>query len=124
MFAAAPLFEYESGKAQQYEYQHQAEQEKMAAKDREIERRNRLLKALAQRNVASAAGGSSLEGTPLALVKRDFREFSLESLSAKASTAAKVSGLRAAGVTAKRLGTINAVASLFDTAKQAYGAGG
>ena len=115
--------QYQAGKAQQYEYQRQAEQEKVSARDREIERRNRLLQALAQRNVSSAAGGASLEGSPIALINRDVREFSLESLSSEATTASRVAGLRAAGISAKRIGTINAFSSVFSTGASVAGMG-
>jgi uncharacterized membrane protein YebE (DUF533 family) len=114
--AVAAYGSYQSGKAQQYEYQRQAEQEKLSARDREIERRNRLLKALSQRTVAAASSGAALEGTPSALINRDFREYSLESLSAQASSASTQAGLRAAGTNAKRIGTINAVSNIIDFA--------
>lgn len=107
---------YQQGKAQKYEYKRQADQDKLAAKDREIERRSRLLKALSQRTVAAASSGAALEGTPTALINRDFREYSLESLSAQASSASTQAGLRAAGSNAKRIGTINAVGNLFEAA--------
>jgi len=114
--AAAAYGNYQQGKATQYEYQRQAEQEKLAARDREIERRNRLLRALSQRTVAAAAGGSSLEGSPAALINRDVREFNLESLSSEASSASTQAGLRAAGTNARRIGTIKAVGNLLDFA--------
>lgn len=104
---------YEGGKAQQYEYQSRAEEEKLAARDREIGRRNKLLKALAQRNVASGAANTALEGTDIALINKDLSEYSLETLSNEAMTAKRVSSLEAAGKNAKRIGTISAVSDLF-----------
>lgn len=112
--AVAAYGSYEAGKAQQYEYKRQAEQEKLSARDREIERRGRLLKALSQRTVAAASGGAALEGSPTALINRDFREYSLESQSSAATSASNQAGLRAAGSNARRLGTINAVGNLLD----------
>lgn len=107
---------YEGGKAQQYEYKSRAEEEKLAARDREIGRRNKLLKAIAQRNVSSAASGTALEGTDIALINKDFGEYSLESLSSEAMTAKRVSSLNAAGTNAKRIGTISAIGDLFAAA--------
>jgi hypothetical protein len=104
---------YQAGKAQQYEYKRQAEQEKLSAQDREIERRNRLLQALGQRTVGAAAFGATLEGTPAALINRDAREYSLESLSSQASSASQIAGLKAAGSNAKRAGTIQAIGNLI-----------
>lgn len=119
--ATAAYASYEGGKAQKYEYQSRAEEEKLAARDREIARRNKLLKSLAQRNVASAAGGTALEGTDIALINRDFSEYSLESLSSEAMTAKRVSSLKAAGKNAKRMGTISAASSLFAGASAVSG---
>lgn len=117
--ATAAYGSYQAGKAQQYEYQRQADQEKLAARDREIERRNRLLKSLSQRTVAAASGGAALEGTPTALINRDVREYGLESLSADAMSASTQAGLKAAGKNAKRVGTINAVGNIIDFASAA-----
>ena len=105
--------QYQAGKATQYEYRRQAEQEKLSARDREIERRNRLLGALASRTVAAAAGGATLEGSPSALIARDVKEYGLESLSSEAMSASTQAGLRAAGTNAYRIGVINAASSLF-----------
>ena len=113
---AAAYGSYQQGKAQQYEYKRQADQEKLAARDREIERRNRLLGALSRRTVAAASSGAALEGTPTALINRDVREYGLESLSAQASSASTQAGLRAAGSNARKAGTINAIGNLFDAA--------
>lgn len=118
---ASAYASYEGGKAQKYEYQSRAEEEKLAARDREIARRNKLLKSLAERNVASAAGGTALEGTDIALINRDLSEYSLESLSSEAMTAKRVSSLKAAGKNAKRLGTISAAADLFQGASAISG---
>ena len=114
---------YQSGKAQEYEYKRQAEQEKLSAKDREIERRNRLIKALAERTVGAAAFGSTLEGTPAALINRDAREYNLESLSSQATSASQVTGLRTAGTNAARIGTINAIGNLLQGAAGAASIG-
>jgi len=112
--ATAAYSSYSACKFQQFENERRADQEKLAARDREIERRNRLLKSLSQRTVAAASGGASLEGSPMALINRDFREYSLESLSSGASSASTQAGLRAAGGNARRIGTINAAGNLFD----------
>jgi hypothetical protein len=111
--AAAAYSSYETGKAQKYQYQAQAEEAKTEARDKELQRRQRLLRAIAGRNVASAAGGTALEGTDIALVNRDFREYSLDSLTSEAMTKARVNSLRAAGKSAYRVGIGNATASLL-----------
>ena len=111
--------QYQQGKATEYEYKAQAEEEKKAAKDAEIQRRQKLIRALAQRNVASAASGTALEGTDIALINRDFREYSLDTLTGEAMTSARVRSLRAAGKNAKRIGILNASSTLLAGAAQA-----
>jgi hypothetical protein len=110
----AAVSSVQAGNAQKAEFQRQAEQEKLAARDREIERKGRLLKALSSRNVAAATSGGTLEGSPAALIKSDMRQYNLESLSSSAGSASTVSGLKAAGTNAQRLGYINATSSLLD----------
>lgn len=112
---------HESAKAAQYEYKARADEEKMSARDREIARRDKLLKALAQRNVAAAAGGTSLEGTPVALAMSDLNQYSLESLSSEAMTAARVSSLNAAGKNVRRIARINIAADLAGAASSMMG---
>jgi hypothetical protein len=74
------------------------------------------LKALAQRNVASAAGNSALEGSDIALVNRDFSEYSLESLSDDAMTAKRMATMNQAGKNAKKIGIIKASGGLIAAA--------
>jgi len=105
---------YQQGIVQKGEYEAQARQEQMAARDREIQRRQQLLKVLASRSVAVGAGGGTFEGTPTALVQGDFRNYSLDQASASANTAATVTRLRTAGRNAKTIGKLNAAASLID----------
>ncbi len=112
---------YQSGLAQKYEYQQQARQEKIAARDRQIERNNRLLSALSKRNVAAAVSGGGLDGSNMALVNRDLREYSLDSLSGSAMSASTQAGLKAAGTNAKRIGTINAAGTLLSAGGSIYG---
>jgi len=113
--------QYESGVAQKYEYQQQAKQEKMAARDRQIERNTRLLSALSKRNLAAAVSGGGLDGSNMALVNRDLREYNLESLSGDAMNASRQAGLSAAGRNAKMVGTISAAGSLVAAGASAYG---
>ena len=54
----------ESGKAQQEEMERQAEEEKIAAEARELERKQQLNKILAANNASMASSGIAMEGTP------------------------------------------------------------
>lgn len=73
------------GKQQQYDLERQAEEEKIAAKGRELERRERLNDVLARSAVNQAASGIGIEGTPesiaLATAKSASLSEGLESLS-------------------------------------------
>ena len=109
---------YQAGKAQQYQYEAEAEQAKSSARDQEIERRQRLLKALASRQVEAAAGGTTLAGTPLALINEDYRQSELDKQNLEGSTAARVSTLKAAASNARSIGTLNAVGSLLQGGAQ------
>jgi hypothetical protein len=106
----------QAGKAQQYEYEAQARQERMAARDREIERRQRLLKSLAKASVQFGAQGTTFEGSPSALLLNDFREFELENTTAAAQNAATQSALNAAGKNYARLGRIGFVGGILEAA--------
>jgi len=93
----------------------------MAARDRQIERNTRLLSALSKRNLAAAVSGGGLDGSNMALVNRDLREYNLESLSGDAMNASRQAGLSAAGRNAKMVGTISAAGSLVAAGASAYG---
>lgn len=110
--------QYEAGKAQQYQYEAEAEQAKSGARDQEIERRQRLLKALASRQVATAAGGTTPAGTPMALINEDYRQAELDKQTLEGTTAARVSTLKTAARNARSLGTLNAVGSLLQGGAQ------
>ena len=55
---------YVSGKIQEQELERQAEQERIAAEGRELQRREELNRALAARQMALATSGLAGEGTP------------------------------------------------------------
>jgi hypothetical protein len=55
--------QYVSGKTQQIELQRQAEEERLAAQSRELQRREELNRALAANVVGQAMSGISGEGT-------------------------------------------------------------
>lgn len=74
-----------AAKQQQFDLERQAEEEKIAAKGAELERRERLNKVLARSIVGQAASGLSADGTPesiaLATAKKASLSEGLESLS-------------------------------------------
>ncbi len=112
---------YEAGEAaeaqakgQQDQLNRQAEQEEMAAKEREIDRRKRLLSAMASQNAASAASGiRAYEGSALNMLKTDVNSYEYDSIMDKGTTASTTSGLKSAGMWAMYGGKVAKRASLF-----------
>jgi uncharacterized protein HemX len=57
----------QAGKAQQQEFERQAEEEKIAAEGRELERKQELNRVLAANNVSQSMSGITGEGTPASI---------------------------------------------------------
>jgi len=104
-------------KGQQDQLDRQAEQEEMSAKEREIDRRKRLLSAMASQNAASAASGiRAYEGSALNMLKTDVNSYEYDSIMDKGSTASTVGNLKSQGQWAMYGGKAAKRASLFKVA--------
>jgi hypothetical protein len=114
----------QAGKAQAYQYKAEANQAKMQARDVEIARRQKLLQALAERQVATAAGGATLEGTPGVLINESQRQANLDALSLEGMTASKISTLNAAARNARTVANIGAAAELLSAGSKIAGSAG
>lgn len=66
------------GEANKKKLQRQAEQEESKAREREIDRRKRLLSAMAQQTVEGAAGGKRPEGSQLNILRTDFDQYTYD----------------------------------------------
>ena len=125
LFAAATAVsaygQVQAGRAQAGQYKAEARQVQMQARDAEIARRQKLLQAMAERQVATAAGGATLEGTPGVLINESERQANLDALSLEGMTTSKVSTLRAAASNARLLANINAAADVIKGGQQAMG---
>lgn len=94
-----------------------AQQETDAYRDREIERRRRLVSALASQNAEGGAlGAAPGVGSRAAIAMSDARTAGLDSLSDRASTNRRALLMRQGGRFAKRQGNLAAGATLLDTA--------
>jgi hypothetical protein len=101
-------------KGQQDQLNRQAEQEEMAAKEREIDRRKRLLSAMASQNAASASSGiRAYEGSALNMLQTDMDSYDYDSIMDKGSTASTVGNLKSQGQWAMYGGKVAKRASLF-----------
>lgn len=122
--AAGAYGQVQAGKAQAYQYKAEAQQAKMQARDAEIARRQKLLQAMAERQVATAAGGATLEGTPGVLINESERQANLDALSLEGMTASRVSALNAAARNARTTANIGAFATIAQGASAIGGGGG
>lgn len=108
-----------AAKQQEFNLEKQAEEEKVAAKGRELERRERLNKVLAQSAVSQAASGIGIEGTPesiaLSTAKKASLSEGLESLSDRLRQASLKRQAKAAG----DAGKVAAGSTLLKTSIQA-----
>lgn len=108
----------EAGKAQNAQAKMAANQEADAAREREIDRRRSLLKALAtQTAAAGTAGVSTRSGTALAsLAREQIKEAKNDTLLDTVNTGRERNKLLAMGKNAKMLGRMQGASSLLDTA--------
>lgn len=112
-----------AGAMQKLAYQEQAKDEEFAARDREIERRRRLVQAIASQNAeAGAIGIDPTTGSRRAILLEDTRRARLDDLSDRAMNTRRGASLRSAGREARTQSNIQAGATLFDTASSAVNA--
>jgi len=107
---------HNAGKATEIQYKEQAKQEEVSARDREIERRRRLVQALSSQNAeAGAAGIDPTTGSRRAMTLEDARLAQMDSLTDRAMTNRRAINLRSAGRNARRQGDLQAAGSLLNT---------
>jgi len=110
-----------AGKAQEDELQRQAEQERIAAEGRELQRREELNKALAARQMALATSGLAGEGTPQSIALSAAEKISLGEGMETLSSQLKQAQLKRAGKNARITGNIQAASTLLDTGVKTVG---
>ena len=108
-----------AGKAQEDALQRQAEQERIAAEGRELQRREELNKALAARQMALATSGLAGEGTPQSIALSAAEKISLGEGMETLSSELKRAQLKRAGKNARITGNIQAASTLLDTGVKA-----
>lgn len=110
-----------AAKAQEDELQRQAEQERIAAEGRELQRREELNKALAARQRALATSGLAGEGTPQSIALSAAEKISLGEGMETLSSQLKQAQLKRAGKNARITGNVQAASTLLDTGVKAVG---
>ena len=106
----------QAGKAQEQQMKQQAEQERLAAESRELQRREELNRALASNIAAQSVAGISGEGTPASLAIESAKKAGLSEATIDLSEKLRQSALIRAGKTAKQTAYIGAAGSLLSGA--------
>ena len=120
--------QYVAGKTQEIELNRQAEEERIAAQSRELQRREELNRALAANVVGQSMSGISGEGTPASIALESAKKAGLSESTIGLSEKLKQAQLRRQGKSAKQAGYLQAASTLLKTAGQVVsllgGAGG
>ena len=111
--------QYVAGKVQEQELERQAEQERIAAEGRELQRREELNRMLAARQMALATSGIAGEGTPASIALGAAEKIGMGEGLEALSSQLKQAQLRRAGREAARVGKLQAASTLLNTATQA-----
>lgn len=105
-----------AGKAEQARAEMQAKAEGDAARQREIERKRHLLRALSSQQARAAALGLEFSGSIAGVAERDIQDATNDLLLDRANTRSRQRALRFGGEMARFQGRTQARASLLDTA--------
>jgi hypothetical protein len=104
-----------AGQAKQQAYKRDAEREEFAAKDREIQRKTRILAALATQNaVRGAQGVRAFEGSSANMMAQDVEKFEYDQSMGAANLAMKKQSLLESGKAARKYGYASASATMLE----------
>lgn len=109
----------QAAKVQSEELEKQAEQERIAAESRELERRQRLNKILAANVVSQAASGITGEGTPQSIALESAKQASISEGINALSDRLKQAQLRRQARNVRSAGNIQAASIMLNTASSA-----
>ena len=109
----------EAGKAQQDALNQQAEQEKIAAESRELERQQQLGKVLAANTVGLAAGNVGMEGTPSSIALESAQNIGMSEGMLKLSDRLAQAQLKRQGKNARSASQLQAAGTLLTGASSA-----
>jgi len=109
----------DAAKAQQYELERQAEEEKISAEGRELQRRQQLNKVLAANVVGQATSGIAGEGTPSSIALESAKQASISEGIEGLSARLKQSQLRRQARNVAAQGKRQAASTLLTTGTKA-----
>jgi hypothetical protein len=113
----------EAGKAQQEEFERQAEEEKIAAEGRELERKQELNRVLAANNVSQSMSGITGEGTPASISLESAKQIGASEGMINLSEKLKRAQLRRQGAMARTTANIGATSTILGSAQTLYDSG-
>ena len=122
--AVSAYGQVQAGKAQEEQMKQQAEQERIAAESRELQRREELNRALASNIAAQSMSGIAGEGTPASLALESAKKAGLSEATIDLSERLRQSALIRAGKTAKQTAYIGAAGALLSGTATALNASG
>ena len=120
--AATAYGQVQGGKIQQREFERQAEEEKIAAEARELQRKQELNKVLAANAVSASMSGVTGEGTPASIALESAKQIGTSEGMINLSDKLKRAQLRRQGANARSTANIQATSTLLSGAASAYGA--
>ena len=112
----------QGGKIQQREFERQAEEEKIAAEGRELQRKQELNKVLAANAVSASMSGVTGEGTPASIALTSAKQIGTSEGMINLSDKLKRAQLRRQGANARATANIGATSTLLKGAVSVVGA--
>lgn len=109
---------YVSGRVQEDELKRQAEQEKLAAQSRELQRRQELNRALAANMVSMGQSGIAGEGTPASIALSSAKQVGISEGAISLTDKLRQAQLRRQGANAAQTGKLQAASTLLQTGTQ------
>ena len=109
---------YIAGRVQEDEYKRQAEQEKLAAQSRELQRRQELNRALAANVVGFGQMGIAGEGTPASIALESAKQAGISEGAISLTEKLRQAQLRRQGSEAARTGKLQSASTLLQTGTQ------
>jgi hypothetical protein len=113
----------QAGKAQESALKQQADQERLAAESRELERQQKLNKALAANAVGMGVSGIKAEGTPASIALESAKNIGLSEGMIGLSDRLQQAQLKRQGAAARSASQYAAAGTLLSGGAEAYGAG-
>jgi hypothetical protein len=110
--------QYVAGRVQEDQLKRQAEQEKLAAQSRELQRRQELNRALAANIVGQGQMGIAGEGTPASIALSSAQQAGISEGALSLTEKLRQAQLRRSGSEAARAGTLQAASTLLQTGAQ------